>query len=202
MMTTSWRQFVDLCRFRRSTKNLTNAEYALFLIAISSKFDRDRICDLLAGQGCTFNDNHSLIKQFNQIISNIIINRSKHNQNVANVINTNHKIDNLPSQIIGEIGSFLHQRDYALFSRCNRSILISLNSPITLQSITTHINTRVALQNYPHIKSLSLSTSGYSSWTSANHTICNKLENLSLDIECKASLSKFQRPATDQNVPY
>ena len=189
-MATSLTKLVDTCRFRQSDQQLTDNEYTSFLVAISKRIDRETICNLLSGQSSTSKDNYFCIQQFNQIINHIILKRSRNNQNEMNIINQNQMIDDLPSQIIGEIGSYLNQNDYPKFARCNQSLFISLNSPCTLQSIEIkqhknyrYINcTQIALENYPQIRSLSVPLSKFGLFTLPNHTICNRLENI--DIYC------------------
>ena len=47
------------------------------------------------------------------------------------------KLDKLPQDVIGYIASFLSQRSYSKFSRCNRSIYLDCNTPNTLREIVS-----------------------------------------------------------------
>ena len=106
-MTTTLSKLVDRSRFNQAVKQLTDEEYTTFMVKISKKFDRDSICNLLSGQSSQLNDNHTFIKQYNEIINNIILDRSIDNGDSTNIIDTNRVMDDLPSPIIGEIGSYL-----------------------------------------------------------------------------------------------
>ena len=110
------------------------------------------------------------------------------------------KMDELPSPIIGEIASFLSQKEYALFSRCNRSVFTSSNSPNTLQQLSMFRMSgmdysHVQLQNYPQIKSLTFLTSKFNTITLPSNTICNRLERIFIDCDD----TKFTR-FLNQNV--
>ena len=140
--------------------------------------------------------NHSIIGQFKQIINNIILNRIKGDKNKVSILTGNGKIDDLPSQLIGEIGSYLDQNSYTKFTRCNRSLFISLSSPNTLQSIKiskfkdySDCN-RIELENYPQIKSLYLPTSKLNVLALPSHKICNRLKYILIDCYID-SISQF-----------
>ena len=63
------------------------------------------------------------------IINKIIRTRAKP------ISNSVCEIDSLPSSLIGEITSCLHQQEHIRFSKSNRTIYIGCNSPNTMKTL-------------------------------------------------------------------
>ncbi len=69
----------------------------------------------------------------------------------------NIKLDSIPKSLIGVIASFLNQKNYINFSKCNRYIYLGCNTPNLMQELNLYeINASVNLCLYPSIKHFKL----------------------------------------------
>ena len=127
----SLQKIVNGLKFKKLAKQLTDNEFNKFISNLSNIFnDRDLILNVLCGKFATPSNQVKIITKMNEIISKIIQNRKN---NIRKTKAT--KLDQLPSAIIGEIASYLDQREYAKFSRSNSTIFIATNSPNNLKTL-------------------------------------------------------------------
>ena len=112
---TSLRQLVDIFKFKNLAKQLTDNEFNQFMANVSKAFnDRNLILNLLSGAFEKPSNQQDIITKMTKMITKIIRNRSNTTQQSSIT-----KVDQLPSQIIGEISSYLYQREYTRFSIIN-----------------------------------------------------------------------------------
>eukprot|EP01084_Bolivina_argentea_P286152 490838_1 len=89
----------------------------------------------------------------NELISNIIQSRKKKPKPIKK---QNIKLDSIPKSLIGVIASFLNQKNYINFSKCNRYIYLGCNTPNLIQVLILYKkpHSSVNLCLYPSIKCL------------------------------------------------
>ncbi len=140
-------------KFKMLSKQLTNNEFTRFLSRLSASCDREIILQLLCNPfmpGKTANFKEEIVDQMVNITSNIIRSREVTDIEQRNIS----KIDEIPSALIGGIASYLRQCEYAYFSRSNRALFVSCNTPNTLTTIvlskSRHYNP-IKLQYYPQM---------------------------------------------------
>ena len=121
---------VSLCDLE---SQLTETESKVFLMEVIStnyQIMREALLNYL-NQNQDSKDIGNATKQCKDIALDTLQSRAiilKHNTKKT-------KLDTLPQEVIGTIASFLSQRTYSKFSRCNRSIYLDCNAPSTLREI-------------------------------------------------------------------
>ena len=125
----------DPIKFRYLLNQLTNEEMTTFLLLLVNK-SRDVIIASLFGH---FVDSPQEAKHFNDIISKIIRKRKPKSISLDKPINK-HKLDTIPSHLIGHTASYAEQQDYVNLSLVNRSVYLGCNSPNMLQEINLSVS--------------------------------------------------------------
>ena len=125
---------VSVVKFKKLANQLTSIEFDQFLSKFTQNNGKESILKLLCSQfikSTSINNHQLLLDNMIQIVSNIIQTRKTKDIPQANIT----KIDELPSPLIGEIGSYLNQKEYSIFTRANRTIYVNGNTPNTLKTI-------------------------------------------------------------------
>eukprot|EP00484_Ammonia_sp_Unknown_P008555 CAMPEP_0197074936 /NCGR_PEP_ID=MMETSP1384-20130603/211355_1 /TAXON_ID=29189 /ORGANISM="Ammonia sp." /LENGTH=515 /DNA_ID=CAMNT_0042513777 /DNA_START=82 /DNA_END=1628 /DNA_ORIENTATION=+ len=97
-------------------------------------------------------------------------------------------LDTIPVELIGNIASYLPQASYFSLCRTNRIVYISCNTPNQLQHINlmkTDDYSRIALEHYPSVVSLSLNLSNFQKLQRprGNQKVLSKLKFLNLTVQ-------------------
>lgn len=93
-------------------------------------------------------------------------------------------VDSLPTPMIGEISSFLQQRDYIQFSKCSRDCYIGSNSPNTLRELDfLYVDdySAVNLSKFVNLQKLRLVLSECRYLSSSDAPVCRNLTKICLD---------------------
>ena len=150
-----------LVRFRMLTNQLDNKEFVLFLSRLIQKHNgRALIMRCLFEHFLQSNDNQKelAISPITNIISNIITSRDP-NKPIDNGLSLD-SITKLPSALISETASYLKAPEYIIFSRCNRKIYVSCNSPCKIYHMPTCLLKRypesASMQKFKSLKQLGL----------------------------------------------
>lgn len=139
-------------------------------------------------------------------MSSILLQRNS-NDSIQQSNSTNNTLCDLPSQLVGEIASYLTQRAYGRLSQINRKIFIDCHSPNRLNELDlTHASSlitvalcenpkfrTVVLSNYPKIKALKLRSGQVCEWSAGSiSAYCRRLETLYLQLDTATrDLSQF-----------
>eukprot|EP01083_Nonionella_stella_P033817 92541_1 len=134
-----------LIRFRMLANELDNTEFCQFLSQLVTIKGRDLLLHLLFThfvESTQSNDakKDELMSPFINIITRIITNRDKS----VSVTSTSCTMSELPSALISETASYLKATEYIVFSRCNRKIYVSCNSPCKIFALPT-----MMIKKYP-----------------------------------------------------
>eukprot|EP01084_Bolivina_argentea_P227720 384637_1 len=138
-------------KFRHLAEQLTSNELNQFLSKFIEQFGKDIMLNSLFSHFTRINPSNNHVDHTIEIVSDIIRTRKDKAQQLQMV-----RLNEFNANLIGKIGSFLNQIEYARFSICSRSILIGCNSPNTLQKIhldlfhTPYANINLTL--YPLVK--------------------------------------------------
>ena len=128
-MMSSLSTLVDSIKFRILVKQLDDDEFDTFLSRLWRRNGKDAVLQLLRPNAL---NNNIPQKELIQVTSIIITERGpprRHMQpKTANIVET-------PSQLIGEIASFLDYSDYISFSSTNRKMFVDCNSPNRLTKL-------------------------------------------------------------------
>ena len=146
-------------KFRWLAAQLNDAEFQQFVSKWLQSGGRDFILTSLYNQFIRTNEDneteHPVIKPMN-IISSIIESREEQ-ANESEIRPTT--LDELSSVLIGEIASYLNQKDYISFGKTNRSIYYGSNSPnrlVTLNLLNVVDYASIDLRKYRLIKHLAI----------------------------------------------
>ena len=157
---TPLQRLLQVIKLKQLAKVLSYEEFEQFKTYVSQiTNDQNFIMNVLYGKSTNTYNPESIDKMI-KIISKIIQSRTHHSdENVQS--SAKYCIDDLPSPIIGEISSYLKQRSYSSFTRCNRIIFIITNSPnrLTQIDIATHdnntsANLEIILKDHPQVTKL------------------------------------------------
>ena len=97
-------------------------------------------------------DQSDSLTTMTSLVSDILQKRS-----VSTANHSQMKFNDIPSPLVGEIASYLHQKTYAGFSRTSRKVFVSCNSPNTLRNMDlTKVTdyTAIRLEQFPHLNHL------------------------------------------------
>ena len=119
-------------KFRSIIEALTDTEFDTFI----SHFRRQCGRNALLVVGSPFNFKNNTLSHNVEIAINIVETIIRSRKKSINISSSNNKkLDTLPCAIIGEIGSYLRQRDHIRLSKCSRSVYIGCNDPNTLRQL-------------------------------------------------------------------
>ena len=152
--------FCKVIHLRHLSDTLADAEFNQFTLHFIKTCGRNLFLSLICGKFISANNRNPLsidtqpLDTAISIIQTIIRSRKQIDMTSFKI-----KLQLLPKTIIGEIASFLSQKDYASLSNTNRSIYMGCNDPPTLQHLNLSKQTKYArfhLQKYIHIKHLEI----------------------------------------------
>ena len=165
---------------------MSHKEMITFTTKIINEFEAEAIIAPFCGQfleSNLINKNVQLIETAMNIIKAIITSRSKSNQN-NNQASIANKLESLPSELIGEVSSYLEHKDHISLSKANRSIYIGCNSPNTLQVldlIEINDHSCIKLTKYPLLKHLKINLLQFDELSfPTNNKILHDLNQLTL----------------------
>lgn len=138
----------EIIKFRNLYSSLTDEEVKKFHSMMIDNFGRNIFIMAFCNQMLPPNYNNKsdvqkklvsathllndIIKSRNQFLNHEIINQTINLSSTKPIItNTDPSLDTLPCELIGEIASWLSQRDYIFLSFANRTVYIACNYPIT-----------------------------------------------------------------------
>ena len=153
----------ELIRFRKLDSELTDDE---FFHKFCKTIGRETIVSALYNQ---FKKNLNETKRATTIQSNIMLKREKKPQQQTSY----DCIDQLPSELISECGSWLHFEEYFKFGRCNRNIYYSLYSHpkihrLALGDIIHKLPQSANLCAFRNIKELTMNIKSFNELSSLN----------------------------------
>ena len=168
-------------KFGSLVNKLTGTEFNQFTAHFVQRCGRNAWLSPLMSQTlnskCETNPEHLNIAI--NLATTIITSRQSANSHL------NIQLDTIPKSLIGEISSYLVQKDHVSFSKSNRSIYIGCNDPNTLQVLDlrrTHDYSRVKLQRFPRLKQLGLKLTQFNQLLlPSNQKILTNLSQLTLD---------------------
>lgn len=174
-------QLLQTVKFKQISTELTDDEFDVFLRCLHRRKGKELMLQILCQQQHAFLDPTEML----QISSNIIQKRKNQQQR------TNQwTLDTLPKSFIGEIASNLSQKDYASFSRVNRTICIGCNDPNQLLSLSTPdpiqcdgSNFDITLTKYPQLMNLEMELRNHRDYVlfpNDDSPVCKKLQSLKL----------------------
>ena len=141
-------------QFQLLVQQLDDEEFESFLSKLWRRNGKDTVLQLLRPHSKNIIPQSEIIS----MASTIIAERYPPRRHFATKSNN---IAETPSQLIGEIASFLDYSDYTSFSSTNRKMFVDCNSPNRLTKLNllrfTDIDPSFCLKNYPKLKHLSLS---------------------------------------------
>ena len=126
-------------RLQSLIKTLNDNEITQFTMLFFKKCGREALLNPFCNQyiqANVVNADTSHLDAAMGIIKNIIRTRCTYASNKKKSFNQNGiGMELLPSAIIGEIASYLNQKNYASLSKTNRSVYIGCSEPVTLRKL-------------------------------------------------------------------
>ena len=176
-------------QFRSLINTLNVKDLGRFTTCLMSQCGREAILAPFCNQFLETNLNNQNVEIINtaiNIIRTILKSRSEANEEHQQISRcTEIKLDTIPLPLMGEIGSYLKQKDHASLSKANMTIYIGCNHPNTLQvlDLTNVANySCIKFTKYRKVKHLKLGLSNFINLSlQKTDTILRNMTKLSLD---------------------
>eukprot|EP01083_Nonionella_stella_P169569 575302_1 len=181
----------EVIRFRSSVDKLTDTEFNRFIMMLMQKCGRDiLITSLFTMFTSACNRSSDTLDTTLNIIKQIIESRKTKPKPVNSYAIT---MKSLPSELIGNLASYLTFTEYRAFQTLNRTIYVGCNTPNTLLRLDlTKINdySMINLAKYPHLRHLSMKLNAFDSFVlpDSNVTVCSRLQQIVLHAENRADV--------------
>ena len=185
---------VQMVRFRWLADQLNDNEFKTFINEMLHKCGRNVVLTQFMDFKALATNGQTMDK-FIEIVQGIILNRKKQPLECVPT-----RLGSLATSLIGEIGSYLNQKDYRKFAQCSRAIFIGTNSPNTLQVLDLKNVDDYAsfkIDNYPQLYCLKVTLSKFKDLvllfcqsklkvSSHDRSVLPRLTHMEIDNEGKA----------------
>eukprot|EP01083_Nonionella_stella_P074705 202761_1 len=158
----------EALKFRILSSKLDDTEFNAFILEFIRRCGRNILVTSLFNQFHTSNTTENANRQALQTCIGVIKQIMESRKRKPNTLSqTQITIHSLSPELIGELSSYLCQKDNCAFSVVNRAIYIGCNTPNTLRSLDlTAIDDYsmirwIRLRKYPHLQHLSIKLSQF-----------------------------------------
>eukprot|EP01083_Nonionella_stella_P174489 605056_1 len=178
---------VEAIRFRALSSKLDKTEFNTFILEFIQGCGRNILVTSLFNQFHTSNTTENANRQALQTCIGVIKQIMESRKRKPNTLSqTQITIHSLSPELIGELSSYLCQKDNCAFSVVNRAIYIGCNTPNTLRQLDlTGIDdySMIRLRKYPHLQCLTFQLSQFHQLQlpTDGTTVCNRLQKFVID---------------------